>query len=441
MTNHEFISSRELEILELVATGASNKDIAGQLEISVNTVKVHLQNIFKKLKVNTRTEAALLAVHNGYFDAQDSEYGEIIKAKSQRKWATITEGDRSTLAAKRSSSWTLSLALVGIVLLGLVGMFIVLQLDGDGTGVGSPDRFPVESERWQPLANLPTPRSDLTVVTYEDNIFAIGGLAQNQASGALERYDPSTNSWYSLINKPLGVYGAKAAVIGGLIYVPGGETAPGQPTNVVEVYDPREQVWLTTATMPVQLSRYAMVAFEGKLYIFGGWDGLEYRDTVYSFNPQTNSWSEHSSMPTARGYAGAAVAGGSIYVIGGFDGERALSVNEAYAPNDDAGSNQAWNVKSPLPSPRFAMGTSSIAEIIYIVGGEGSERAIDILEYFHLTDEWRSEGIQLKQPWSRLGLTYLGTDLYAIGGITEDLPSSLAMRFKAIYVVNLPLVQ
>lgn len=57
----EPLSDRELEILQLVATGASNKEIATQLYIAEGTVKNHLTNILGKLGVRDRTQAALKA--------------------------------------------------------------------------------------------------------------------------------------------------------------------------------------------------------------------------------------------------------------------------------------------------------------------------------------------------------------------------------------------
>lgn len=51
------ISKREYEVLELMAQGLSNQEIANQLFISLNTVKTHSSNLFSKLEVKRRTQA------------------------------------------------------------------------------------------------------------------------------------------------------------------------------------------------------------------------------------------------------------------------------------------------------------------------------------------------------------------------------------------------
>ncbi len=56
---HDKLSSREQEILELLATGASNKEIGEQLFVSVNTVKTHILSLYNKLDVKNRTQAAI----------------------------------------------------------------------------------------------------------------------------------------------------------------------------------------------------------------------------------------------------------------------------------------------------------------------------------------------------------------------------------------------
>ena len=52
------LSKRELEILSLLAQGHSNQEIAAKLFVSLSTVKTHIQNIFEKLDVKRRTQAA-----------------------------------------------------------------------------------------------------------------------------------------------------------------------------------------------------------------------------------------------------------------------------------------------------------------------------------------------------------------------------------------------
>jgi DNA-binding NarL/FixJ family response regulator len=55
------ISGRELEVLELLAAGRSNKEIARRLELSPNTVKTHVSKLFGKLGARRRTEVILRA--------------------------------------------------------------------------------------------------------------------------------------------------------------------------------------------------------------------------------------------------------------------------------------------------------------------------------------------------------------------------------------------
>jgi DNA-binding NarL/FixJ family response regulator len=61
----EQLTVREHEVLELVARGASNKEIATRLVIAENTVTVHLRNILDKLQLRNRQQAAALAVQEG----------------------------------------------------------------------------------------------------------------------------------------------------------------------------------------------------------------------------------------------------------------------------------------------------------------------------------------------------------------------------------------
>lgn len=66
MSAHEpNLTQRETEVLQQVAQGLTNKEIAFQLKISYETVKEHVQHLIQKLEVRDRTQAAVWAVRNG----------------------------------------------------------------------------------------------------------------------------------------------------------------------------------------------------------------------------------------------------------------------------------------------------------------------------------------------------------------------------------------
>jgi LuxR family maltose regulon positive regulatory protein len=60
-SDYEALSEREIEVLRLVADGASNREIAEQLFISIGTVKKHINNMFLKLDAHSRTQATAIA--------------------------------------------------------------------------------------------------------------------------------------------------------------------------------------------------------------------------------------------------------------------------------------------------------------------------------------------------------------------------------------------
>jgi DNA-binding NarL/FixJ family response regulator len=67
------LSEREVVVLEAVARGLSNTEIGRQLWISEQTVKFHLRNIYRKLEISSRTEAARYAYRTGLVAAATAE--------------------------------------------------------------------------------------------------------------------------------------------------------------------------------------------------------------------------------------------------------------------------------------------------------------------------------------------------------------------------------
>lgn len=65
-SSQEALTGREIEVLELLAEGLGNKQVAAALGISENTVKFHLGSIFGKFGVSSRTEAVTAGIRSGY---------------------------------------------------------------------------------------------------------------------------------------------------------------------------------------------------------------------------------------------------------------------------------------------------------------------------------------------------------------------------------------
>ena len=429
------LSEREREILYLVATGASNKEIAQHLSISTNTVKVHLRNIFAKIDARSRTEAAMYAVSIGLV-REPSTVGVESEADQTNIAQPAAEIEQPAPKFNQRLIW-----LVGSMVLVLAATAILYTLfrpqpsqPPEGGGAALP--------RWQFLPPMLTARSGLASVAYEQAIYAIGGVHAQKPSGAVERFDLASETWAALSPKPTPVYEIGAAVISGKIYVPGGRLGSGQVTNILEIYDPRQDAWSSGAPLPVAVSGYGLAAFEGRLYLFGGWDGREYLASVYEYSPDQDRWMEKTAMPTRRAYLGVAQVGGSLYALGGYDGKTALGVNEVYKPDLDSGAGAPWSQATPLPERRYRMGVASSIDMLLLVGGLGTnDKTPYSFQYSVQSGEWmRFETPAASLPWYDLGATVMGTHLYLIGGEQNQQATDQSMAYQVLYILSLPVV-
>ena len=96
--------------------------------------------------------------------------------------------------------------------------------------------------------------------------------------------------------------------------------------------------WKKGAPFPEPDEELYGVPANGKLYVFGGWDGGKARGVAYEYDPATDKWTKKTSMPRPAHHAALAVANGKIYVMGGFvpPKDTAIAVGGAWEPIDNA---------------------------------------------------------------------------------------------------------
>jgi DNA-binding CsgD family transcriptional regulator/N-acetylneuraminic acid mutarotase len=458
------LSDREREILILVAGGASNKEVAQRLIISPNTVKVHLRNIFGKIGVSSRTEAALFAVRAGLVrvavtpppgaeaEVSNGLTAEIAVAEPPATVIPLVAPTDQAIASvpppplapprlwSRPAVWLASAALLLVALAGLLVVPRLLAPPTPPPATSAP--VPTSAPRWQPRAALPNARGHLAAVTFENLVYAIGGETDAGVTGLTERYDAASDAWTALAPKPLAVADASAAVIGGLLYVPGGRLSSGAVTDAVEAYDPIADKWSPRAPLPEALSGYALAAFEGRLYVFGGWNGASYVAGVYEYNPAADVWVERTRMPTARGFAAAALSGGKIYVIGGADGQGASRAVEAYVPARDSEVANPWQSLPEAPASLSVVAATSIADTLYVTGRDAAASKFVAWEFRPEQASWQPLERMLDPDFSPswLSVVAVQTKIYVIGAPpTAGAPAPL-LAYQALYTNLIPVV-
>jgi DNA-binding CsgD family transcriptional regulator/N-acetylneuraminic acid mutarotase len=450
---NEPLSEREVEILRLVATGASNKEIATALAISPNTVKVHLRNIFTKINVVSRTEATLYAIQNGIVarpgmvlpDGLAYDLNNPVTDNPLELVIERPDGAAPALPARKPAAWPTWL---------LAGLLVLLVLSAGAWLLFNPNALrpssnnsnvpqPTSPPRWTADISLPEKRSAMGVAVYDNNIYLIGGESEDGVDGALRIFNPTDRVWKSAAAKPTPVSDCQAAVIGEKIYIPGGRLKDGQPSDALEVYNPRLNTWEKKASLPVALSGYALVAQEGSLYLFGGWDGKKASSAVYRYNPTEDTWSERRGLSGPRMGAAAVALEGKILLIGGSDGAKALKLVQAYIPDRDVEGDNPWQDLPSLPQGRYGAAAVNMAGIVYLLGGQSAPSATGALQPLMLqqgADAWQAFDAGGAPLDSDARAAAYGNFIHLFGGKTGSTLSSAHLTYQALYTVAIPLI-
>ncbi len=486
------LSERERQILYLVASGRSNQQIANELGISINTVKVHLRNVFGKIGAASRTEASMYAVRTGIVTVDRAVAGpspvgesealplpvaeELVaepepdttaplpddngasapevgalpqtaetpppfqdRAEPQPAVVTPAVAPRDTAVNTprgRRSKAMLALLAICLLVLTLGGVAVAwLVRAGDAGDAQTQEAARFNQARWKELAALPTARAGFALAAVGEQLFVIAGENERGVLNTVERYEPRSGDWQERAQKPTPVTDVRAVTIGQKLYIPGGRRS-ADPKDIVaafERYDPRTNRWEKLADLPQPRSGYGLAALEGKLYLFGGWDGTSYRDEVFAYDPSGNAWSELEAMPTARAFADAAVVEGSIFVLGGENKAGPVANNEQYLPAQE--DTQPWVNRPPLPRPRSRFSTAVALGNIYVFGGDA---AADALQYDARTERWQSfeaPAIIGSQP----GATLFDETIMILGGkLGPGAFSTTMYSYQALFRTLLP---
>ena len=439
------LSEREIEVMKLVALGKTNQQIARDLSISPNTVKVHLRNIFEKLGVQSRTEATMEAVRRGWVSVGEAIAAPADEKADQDDLAAAGEmagGNGVALAAAVASPmpeaaepapyrppiarWqrVYMVAIAALLFMALLAPIwwqsrsqaaTVTPFSDVGQVQMAPAARPKVS-RWIGRAALPEPTDRLALATDGSKLYTIGGETSGGITDRVAIYDPRGNGWAAGAPKPTPVANAAAIWLRDRIYVPGGTTADGMPTDAVEVYDPKTDTWEARAALPFPLAAYGSAVLDGKLHLFGGWDGARYLADTLIYDPETDSWSTGTPMAEPRAFLAASSLLDRIYVVGGYDGQRELATVAAYDPAGEGTTAGPWSSRAPLSQPRGGLGLVALGQRLYAVGGGWTEPLAFNEQYDIKTGAWSRIETPAVGQWRNLALAALGNKLYAVGG-------------------------
>ncbi|MBK7177532.1 MAG: hypothetical protein KA362_05030 [Chloroflexi bacterium] len=428
----ETLSERERDVLQCVVNGASNKDVAAELSISQNTVKVHLRNIYTKLGVSSRTEATAVALQQGLatISGMDTAVSDPIQLVEPGVEGEDLEDDTAVSAipvrhSTKRLSWPTVVVVAGLALV----LLVIVALFSQQT-LSQPDPTPtiepfvevqIGQTRWSMARPLTTPLANMAVVAVGLDLFEIGGETADGVVNVVHRYDTIQHIWQEMAAKPTAVADTTAAVLFGEIYVPGGRLPDGSTTNRVEAYSPTNNAWRPVANLPQPISGGLILTDGSFLYLFGGQNGDTILDTAYLYDLSSDSWRPLPSLPEAKAFATGGQMTGNLYVVGGTNGQKALNSCHAFDPTTET-----WAACPDMLSPRIGAGAAVLFNKLYVIGGlnkpqsPNADEPIAFSEFYDPNAQtWQVVNTPMLEDnpaWTNMGVTNVETRIYALGG-------------------------
>jgi len=462
--NENPLSEREMDVARLLATGASNTEIARELTISPHTVKVHLRNTFEKLGVNSRTEASMLLIQRGWLTVPGMEVAETTADD------TATSDSPPELVEEKTAD---------------VADLPIVDKNKEATASSStkqptaPDRstalstptqnkHSAKTTKEQPLA---PPASKLLVkpsgVKIEPGqIFAwqrfylliavalslfifIPTLLSQSVPGPNLLSDAgspdhspiieSASRWRGRTPMPEPRSRLAVAQIGELIYAIGGENSSGQTIATTEIYDLAINEWTSDASLPIPLANSVATMLNGRIYVAGGsyntTDINELNDSaepnsadlaisnrLFVYTPSSDrsiagTWREAGLLPNPLAGAAMVSLDDSLYLIGGWDGSSMRDEIWRVKPSAEiAEPLPSWSLSDRMDVARAFIGAAVLHGNIYIVGGFDGNRELNFADRYRVTEKVWEQLPPLSIPRGGLQLVSNELAVFAFGG-------------------------
>ena len=191
-------------------------------------------------------------------------------------------------------------------------------------------------------------------------------------------------------------------------------------TGPVYSFTTRECPWFYKREMPSPRYGFGTAVVNGKIYVIGGTDGINYLNEVQEYDPLLDTWTRKADMPTARSGLAVAVWDNKIYAIGGRVHDAICNNNEVY----DLLLN-TWSSRTPLPIASDNITSAyAIKGRIYTVG--------PIMEYNISTNDWWDTTYYYNVYDSLYVDSIIGIDTFNTP-VKSYLPSNQIYHCSAVY--------